>query len=482
MEDITKKTGTAFKWSALSEILGKLITPVVNMILARILLPEEFGVLATVTMIISFAEIFVESGFQKFLIHYEFESPRQEKEYMSTALWTNLFFSTLIWLVIILFRNPLAVFVGNPEIGFPIAVTGVTLPLYGLIGVQGSRLNKDLNFKAVFWVRIISALVPVFVTLPLALLGFSFWSLIIGNIAGVAVRSALLSAFSKFKPMLFFDFKELKHMFSYGIWTMLDGVAIWATSWIDSFIISTNMSEHELGLYKNSNSIIVSLFMMVTSALNPVLFSSLSKIQNDDDRFREMFLSVQKILCMFLLPLGLGMWFYRDFVTSIILGEKWIEAVNIVGIMSLTTALRTIFISFYGDIYRAKGHFQLPLILQVCELAVLVPACIISVKHGFWALVYTRALLKLDLIIPEMVILWITCKVSPLKTFKTLSHPIAAVAVMCLIIPLLRLVGNSFVWNLLSVIVCAIIYFCVIFAFRDERQKILYPILRKIKR
>lgn len=479
MGNIADKTVSAFKWSSITEVLTKMVSPVVNMILARILAPEAFGVLATVTMVISFAEVFVESGFQKFLIQHNFDTERREQEFMSVAFWANLMFSGFIWGLVILFCRPLAAFAGNAGLGYLIAITGVTIPLYGIIGIQDCRLKKKLEFKQLFWVRILSALVPLAVTLPLALLGFGYWSLIIGNIAGVVVRSVLLVYIGRFRPSKYFNIRELRFMLSFGIWTMLDGAAIWATNWIDSLLISHYMSSYYLGLYKNSIATITSIFAIITAAITPVLFSSLSKLQSDSDQFNSLFLKVQKVLCTFLLPIGVGIYFYRDTATYILFGDKWAEAADILGIIAVTTALRTILISFYSDAYRAKGRFHLPLIMQLIDVAIIVPVCIISVKHGFWPLVYARAFVKLDLVLPEMFVVWKVCGISPQMTGKAVCHPIIAAGVMTLGIFIVQSMGNSFKWSLISIVICAVLYFAALFLFKSEREQFLKLVRNK---
>lgn len=470
------------KWSSITEILAKLITPVINMILARILAPEAFGVLATVTMVISFADIFVESGFQKFLVQHKFEDEDEEKRYMSVAFWANLVFSVVIWGVIIIFCNPIAYLAGgaNEGRGYLIAIAGVTIPLHGMIGIQNCNLKKRLQFKKLFSVRMVAAIIPLVVTLPLALLGLDYWSLIIGNIAGIVIRSVMLLFISRFVPMWHFDFGELKYMLSFGVWTFLDGIAVWATNWIDSLLISHLMSDYYLGLYKNSISTITSLFTIVTSALTPVLFSALSKLQDDKEQFNRMFLDVQKLLCTILLPLSVGIFLYRSLATEILFGSAWGEAADIIGIMSLATGLRTIFVSIYSNAYHAKGKFYIPLVLQLVGLALLVPACIIAGNIGFWELVYTRGFLKLDLVIPEIVVAWALCGITPRDTIKNLGPSIISTLVMTGAALALQLVGADLVWSLLSILICIIVYFLTLFIFKSERNRFLRPLLKKL--
>ena len=129
MDDFATKTKNAFKWSSITEIITRLIAPITNMILARILLPEAFGMLTAILMIIAFAEVFVESGFQKFLIQHEFLNHEEENNYLCVAFWANLFFSLFIWILIILFRNQFASLIGNDSLGIPLSITGIVIPI-----------------------------------------------------------------------------------------------------------------------------------------------------------------------------------------------------------------------------------------------------------------------------------------------------------------------------------------------------------------
>ena len=95
-KNLNVKIINATKWSSITEIIAKLITPITNMILARILAPEAFGVVATITMIISFADMLTDSGFQKYLVQHEFRNESEKIKYTNVAFWTNLFISIFL--------------------------------------------------------------------------------------------------------------------------------------------------------------------------------------------------------------------------------------------------------------------------------------------------------------------------------------------------------------------------------------------------
>ena len=480
MNELTSKTRKALGWSSVTEVLTKLISPVVNMILARLLIPEAFGMLATVAMVVSFAQIFVASVFEKYLIQHEFDTPTQEAQHMSVAFWTNLCLSGVLWGLLALFCDPLATLAGNPTLGLPVALSGVTLPLYAAVGVQSCYLKKSLDFKKLFYVRVVSSLTPLVVTLPMALCGLGYWSLIWGNVAGVAVQFVLLWVLSPFRPMAYYSFADLGYMLRYGVWTLLDSLVTWISAWVDAWLVSHLMNEYYLGLYKNATSTILTLFGVVTASLTPVLFASLSRLQADRDRegFSQMLLQTQKWVAMFLLPMGVGVYFYADVVTMVLFGEAWQEASDIIGIIGLTTALRTVFVSLYGDAYRAKGKFFLPLLLQLLDLVILIPVCVWGANQGFWQLTYARAFVKLDLIIPEMIALFLVCGISPVRTGKNILPSVVATGVMTGLIYLLQKVSLGLVWSVVSIVLCMILYACVLLCFPKEREMLL-PMLKK---
>ena len=128
-QDFNIKIRNATKWSAITELAAKLVTPVSSMVLARLLTPEVFGIVATLTMIISFAEIFTDAGFQKYIVQHEFTNDNCLLESTNVAFWSNLIMSITIWICIAFFCEPLASLVGNPGLGYVIAIACISIPL-----------------------------------------------------------------------------------------------------------------------------------------------------------------------------------------------------------------------------------------------------------------------------------------------------------------------------------------------------------------
>ncbi len=461
---LKNKIGNAAKWSSVTEILTKLITPVTNMILARLLAPEAFGVVATVSMIISFVDMFTDAGFQKYLIQHEFANQKEKDQSTNVAFLTNLVISLLLWYIIIIFRNPIANIVGNPGLGNVIAIACIQLPLTSFSSIQMALYKRDFDFKTLFVARTVFAVMPLIITIPLAIAGFNYWALIIGAICGQASNAIILTIRSKWKPSLFYSFSLLKDMFAFSMWTLLEAISVWFTLWVDVFIIGNAFTEYHLGLYKNSLNMVNSLMAVVRSSIIPVLFSTLSRLQNDEIAYKKMYYTAQRYTAYLIFPMGLGLFLYSDLATSILFGNKWSEASDIVGIWSLMAAIGIVFSNFNGEVYRSKGKPKLSFFYQVIHLCFLVPGCLIAIGYGFWPLVYTRVLMRLQGTITGFIFMKVFMGFSVKDMVKNVSKPIFGSLLMGAFAILLKSISNSMVWNFFSIFICIVVYGAVLSA------------------
>ncbi|MFQ9979078.1 lipopolysaccharide biosynthesis protein [Clostridium cadaveris] len=482
-KQLKNKIGNAAKWASITEILSKFITPITNMMLARMLAPEAFGVVTTVTMIFSFVDMFTDAGFQKYLVQHEFKKEKEKEESANVAFITNLFISIFLWFIIIIFRNSIAIIVGNPGLGNVIAIACIQLPLTSFSSIQMALYKRDLNFKTLFVSRIIRALIPLFVTIPMAIYGLGYWALIIGSICGEFSNVVILTIKSKWKPSLFYDFILLKNMFSFSLWTLLESISIWLTSWFDVFIIGNSFSQYYLGLYRNSLNMVNSLMAVVSAAIIPILFSSLSRLQNNEHAYKKTYYTMQRFVAYIIFPMGIGLFMYSDLATNIMLGNKWSEANNIVGIWSLMASIGIVFSNFNGEVYRSKGRPKLSFMYQIIHLCFLVPSCLIAKGYGFWPLVYTRALMRIQGTITGFIFMKVFMGFSIKNMLKNVCKPILCTLLMIGVVFLLKPISNSIGWSFFSIFISIIVYItCLTLISRDDFEEIIYFLKTNKKR
>lgn len=479
MSELNTKIVKATKWSSITEVVAKLITPVTSIVLARLLTPEAFGVVATLTMVITFAEIFTDAGFQKYLIQHEFVDDIDKEQSTNVAFWSNLIMSLFIWLVIGIFADPLAAMVGNPGLGHVLTIACVSIPLAAFSSIQMALYKRNLDFKTLFKVRVVAICIPLLVTVPLAFYMRSYWALVIGTITTNCANAVLLTVYSKWKPRFFYSFAKLKEMFSFSAWSVVEAVSIWLTGYVDVFIIGVYLNEYYLGLYKTSMTVVGQIMGLITAATTPILFSSLSRLQDDEKAFQTLFFKFQKLVGLLVIPLGVGIYCYSDLVTQILLGDQWLEASSFIGLWGLTSAITIVLSHYSSEVYRAKGRPKLSVLAQVLHLIVLWPAVLIAVKYGFETLAITRALVRLELILVNLIIMYVVVKVSPLKMFKNIFHSVLSALIMAAAAMVLKDLSVSIIWKLVSIIICALVYFAVILIVPANRKILKSSIKRR---
>jgi len=262
-------------------------------------------------------------------------------------------------------------------------------------------------------------------------------------------------------------------MFSFSVWSLIEAISIWLTTWIDAFIIGSFLNSYYMGLYKTSITMVNTLLSLITSATTPVLFSALSRLQDDESQFFKTFLKFQRLVSALVFPLGIGVYLYSDLATEILLGSKWTEAAGVIAMWGITSPVVIVFSHYCSEVYRSKGMPKLSFYSQVLHLVFLVPTCIISAQYGFWALVYARSLIRFQGIIVHMIFIKYSIKLPILKIFKNVIPPAIATFTMALLCIVLKMVSTSILFDFISIAIAAIFYFCILFLFPKMRKELL---------
>ena len=480
MSDLNTKIINATKWSLLAEVSAKLIAPISNIILARLLTPDAFGVVTTLTMIITFAEIFTDAGFQQYIIQHKFKDEEETHQTANVAFWSNLVMSIVLWILITLNSSDLAILVGNPGLGHVLSIACLAIPISSFSSIQMALYKRKFDFKTLFYTRIISILVPIIITVPLAFWLRNYWALVYGTIILNLANAIMLTVKSKWKPAFYYDFKKLKQMFSFCSWTLLHKILIWATNYIDIFFIGIFLNTYYLGIYKTSIATVGHITTLITSSMIPIIMPALSRLQDNIPEMRTTILKLQKYTAIILLPLGVGIFVFSDLITDIMLGAQWKEASNFIAIWGLMEVLTVVFSHFCSNVYPAIGKPKVSVIAQTLHLIVLIPAIIIAVKYGFTCLYWTRSLVRLEGVLVNLTLVYILIKLSPYKIIKNVVPEFLGCIIMGIIgYSLLTLYNNTLI-SFVYIIICIIVYFTILFMIPNER-KCLFNILKRLR-
>lgn len=471
---IDQKIGQAAKWASVTEIITKLITPITNMFLARLLIPEAFGVVATITMVISFAEVFTDAGFQKYIVQHDFPDEQELDKSTNVAFWTNLGISCFICTIIFLFRHQVARMVGNPDLGNSISIASTLIIIAAFSSIQTARYRRALDFKTLFYVRIVTSLIPLVVTVPLAFFLRNYWALLTGTFASQLCNAIILTIRSKWKPRLYYNFELFKEMFSFSAWTMLESISIWVTSYVDILFVGRALNEYYLGIYKVSMSTVNSCMIIITGAVLPVLFSGLSRYQNDDDNFKRIYYQFLRFTSILVIPMGVGIFLYRELVTNLLLGAQWGEASGFVGLWGLTSAFTIVFAQLSDEVYRSKGKPKVSFFLQLIHLTCLIPTILFSIQYGYEKLYIARSLIRLESVVASLCVMHFAYRITISKVIYNTLPAIVSAAVMGIVGYFMVNSFQSMIAQLFSIFICIFVYFAVLFlVFPNTRNELM---------
>ena len=329
--------------------------------------------------------------------------------------------------------------------------------------------------------RIVVAMIPIVITIPLALMGFLYWSLIIGTLASEFVYALILTAKSEWKPGRYYSLNKLKKMFSFSIWSLVEQFTIWVACYADTLILSVFLSDYMVGMYKQPESMISSVFNIFAATFFTILFSALSRMNDvkDENGFWEIVFKTQLMSAIIIFPLSAGIYLYRELVTNIILGAQWKMAIDVVGFMALSTGLQTVMNSTASEIYRAKGEPKVSVVAQILYILCLIPLSVIGILQGFEIFVKIRAFISAIFMLIHYSIIRFRYKISFDKVLKNIKYPLIATIVMSVCVWMVQRVAKT---NLLvsaaGIPFGVIIYILVVCYFKPVRQ-IIYGIITK---
>lgn len=480
-DSLNKQVVNATKWTTLSELVAKLIVPITSMVLARLLTPEIFGVVATLAMITSFAHLFTDAGFGKYIVQHEFKNEKDLYESINIAFWSNFIMSLLVWACIVVFADPLAEKVGNAGLGHVLIVSSISIPVSSFSSMQSALFTRRLAFKELFKVRLVSVLIPLVTTVPLAIWLRSYWAIVLGGLVNSVIGAILLTRLSDWKPSFFYSFPKLKEMLSFSVWSQIENVSIWLTHYIDIFIVGTMLNQYYLGLYKASSSTVASIVGLITGATTPLLFASLSRLQSNENEFRQLFFRFQKLVGTLVIPVSVGIFCFSDLITAILLGSQWMEASGFVGLWGLTSGITIVLSHYASEVYRAKGRPKLSVLAQWLHILVMWPVVFIAVKYGFHVLYVARSVVRLELVLVNMIILYMLVHFSPWKMILNVMPALIASAPIFLIAFGMKWIDDSLLSQVTAIVLSSLVYVVIIYQFPVEQHIINTYIIKRKK-
>ena len=370
-------------WTFIQQMSTQGIGFIVSIILARLLLPQEFGLIALLGIFIGIGNVLINSGLTESLIRTE--NPTDDD--FSTVFYFNIIISIIIYITIFFIAPFIANFYNQPLLTDITRVYGIVFIISAFSIIQNTRLIKEMNFKKQTIINIPSLIIGSSVGITLALYGFGVWSLVWSAIAKTAAVNIQLWWWSPWLPSLKISKKKIKHHLNYGYKLTLSGIIDTLFKNIYTIIIGKFFNPMQVGFYNRADTLKQLPVNNFSNVLNTVTFPLFSKIQNDDAKLKSVYKKIMQMSVFLIAPTLLFMATLAEPLFRFIYTEKWLPAVPYFQILCFGGILYPIH-SYNLTILNIKGRSDLFLKLEIIKKILVTLVILISFHWGIYGLLY----------------------------------------------------------------------------------------------
>lgn len=389
---LREKAITGAVWNAISRFSSYGLEFIIGVILARILSPEDFGIIASITVIIAFLEVFINSGYSQALI--------RQKEFdnisFSTVFWFNLLIGIFVYILIYFTAPQISYFFTTGDITRYIQVLSITLLINSVSLIQRTILTKNINFKKQTIIAVISTIISGILAITLAVNGYGIWSLVFKIVLFRLVESILLWTMTHWKPLFNFSITRFKTLTIFASRLLISGVIDVVFKNINYIIISKYFSAKTLGFYTRAEMFKNLPSQNLTAIMTTVSYPTLSAIQDDRSKLTQGFVKVFTITYYISSILMFTLLGVSENLILTLLGDKWEEAVLILQLLCLVGLFNPIN-SLCGNLLNVVGRSNIYLNLQIISNVLLVPAIIIGVLYGINSLIISNLVISIGM-------------------------------------------------------------------------------------
>ena len=376
-ESLKNKTKKGLAWSMIERFATQGVQFLFGIILARLLSPDDYGVIAMPLVFLAIAQCIIDSGFSTALIR----KPELTEDDLSTAFYFNIGIGIFCYAVLF-FSSPLiADFYHTPILSSLLKVTALAVLFNPLCAVQQAILTRKIDFKTQAIVSLSGAVVSGIVGLYMAYNGFGVWSLVFQQVGGYVMRTILLWILGKWKPKRKWSWESFHYLWGFGSKMLGSGLLDTIYNNIYPIVIGKYFSAQDLGNYTRAQQFSSLPSSNVTGVLQRVTFPVLSRIQNEDERLARNYRKILKLSAFLIFPLMLILSAVADPLIRVLLSDKWEGCIILLQILCFSLMWYPIH-AINLNLLTVKGRSDLFFRLEVFKKIIGVSIMVVTIPHG----------------------------------------------------------------------------------------------------
>ena len=354
------------RWVFVGKVGEQALNFAIGVVLARLLLPEHFGLLVTVQIFTGLAGFVTGGGMGQALVQAR-EMTLHDSHVVFTA---QLAIGTLIYTLFFSLAPWFAVWYDEPIYEDLLRVSALTFLLRPFFNTATSLMHRDMRFKALSFLQIAMIVVTGASSITMALLGFEVWSLVLSGVLGSMLNAVLSMMLAGWRPRLAFDREVLRRLGGYGIKVSAVNIVLYLKRQTGNFVISRLLGPASVGLFNKATSLYEMPARMITGSAHNVVFRALSSVQENLDQSKYMYLRSVTLACVYALPAYVGLWWVAEPFIHTVYGAKWVPSAAVLEII-VPAGFFVIVGSLSGAVGAARRLLGRELVVQIFTLVLL---------------------------------------------------------------------------------------------------------------
>lgn len=443
-KSLKRKAVNGMKWSAIERFSAQGVQFVIQIVLARLLLPSDYGIIAMLTIFIAISQTFVNSGFSNALIR---KLDRDENDYTTTFLF-NIGVGVIFYFLLYLGSPLIAIFYGIPLLAPITKLIGLSVLFNSLCIVQQAILTIRIDFKTQTYVSLFSVTFSGGIAIYLAYKGFGAWALAWQVVIAAFLRTAFFWAFVGWKPRGHFSKKSFKSLFGFGSKLLASGLLDTIYSNIYLIVIGKIYDSSSLGFYSRAKGFSAFPSSTITGIIQRVTFPILSQIQYEDERLRINYRKILRYSAFIIFPMMIGLSAVASPLIRLLLSDKWEGSIILLQILCFSMMWYPIH-SINLNLLQVKGRSDLFLKLEIYKKITITISLLITFPFGVEVMCYGQIL---NSILSLAINTFYTGKLINVGFLKQMKD-ILPILFRCLIMYALIILMNIFIENIVVKIV-----------------------------
>ncbi len=377
------RTAKGIVWSVIDRFAGQGVQFIIGLVIARMVMPSDYGLIAMLTVFLAIAQTFVDSGFGSALVQ---KQDRSEVDY-STVFFFNAGVALLCYLLLFFTAPLIADFYHQPRLEMITRVAGLALVINSLGAVQLARLTIALDFKRIAIVTLTAVVLSGLLGMGMAYKGYGVWALVALTLSNNMIYNILLWVISRWHPTWSFSIKSFRELFSFGSKLLLSSLLHTVYVNLYSLVIGKFFSSRELGYYNRSSVLAMFPSSNLSTVIYRVVYPVQCQLQDDTKAMINHFYQYLRLSCFAIFPIMIGICVLAEPLVLVILKAKWLPAVPYLQILCIAYMWDSI-MKLNGAVINAKGRSDLFFKAEIAKKIVAFIILAITIPFGIKVMCY----------------------------------------------------------------------------------------------